>query len=132
MPATYLVTGATGYQGGLTARHLLSQGHQVNAFVRNPSSPAAQALAELSAKLFQGTYNDYASITAATSGVVGVFLNTFPDFTHPDGKIPQAQNFVTAAQKSGSVKTFVVSTVFKTKEMARSTAAVPGQSPFLE
>ncbi|TVY89544.1 NmrA-like family domain-containing protein [Lachnellula willkommii] len=131
MTATYLITGATGYQGGSTARQLLSNGHQVHAFVRNPSSPAAQNLAALGAKLFQGDYSDLPSIAAATKGVTGVFLNTFPDFQHPDGEIPQAQNFVTAAREAGTVTTFVVSTVFKSKEYLEfTTAAAAGTSEF--
>jgi uncharacterized protein YbjT (DUF2867 family) len=40
-----LVTGATGNQGGATARHLLSDGWQVRALVRNPSSETAISLA---------------------------------------------------------------------------------------
>jgi NAD(P)-dependent dehydrogenase (short-subunit alcohol dehydrogenase family) len=107
MAPTFLVTGATGFQGGSTARLLLSQGYQVNAFVRNPSSPASLAFSTLGAKLFQGTYTDLPSIIAATNGVTGIFLNTFPDFTNPRGEVPQAENFITAAKASGTVQTIV-------------------------
>lgn len=132
MTATYLITGATGYQGGSTARRLLSSGYKVHAFVRNPSSPAAQNLAALGAKIFQGDYSDLPSIAAATKGVSGVFLNTFPDFQHPDGEIPQAQNFVSAAREARTVTTFVVSTVFKSKEYREfTTAAGTAEFPFL-
>jgi uncharacterized protein YbjT (DUF2867 family) len=41
---TVLVTGATGQQGGATARHLLDRGWQVRAFVRDPDKPAVQAV----------------------------------------------------------------------------------------
>ncbi|TVY25626.1 NmrA-like family domain-containing protein [Lachnellula hyalina] len=131
MPTTYLITGATGYQGGSTARQLLSHGHRIHAFVRNPSSPAAQNLAALGATLFKGDYSDLPSIIAATKGVSGVFLNTFPDFQHPDGEVPQAQNFVTAAREAGTVTSFVVSTVFKSKENLEFTAARTSDFPFL-
>ena len=40
-----LVIGATGRQGGASARHLLAQGCAVRALVRDPSAPAAWALA---------------------------------------------------------------------------------------
>ena len=41
-----LVTGATGQQGGATARHLLKDGWNVRAWVRDPRKPAAQVLAQ--------------------------------------------------------------------------------------
>ncbi|MGX7672354.1 NmrA family NAD(P)-binding protein [Plantactinospora sp. DSM 117369] len=37
-----LVTGATGQQGGTTARHLRAGGWRVRALVRDPASSAAQ------------------------------------------------------------------------------------------
>jgi uncharacterized protein YbjT (DUF2867 family) len=42
---TILVTGATGNQGGTTARHLLADGWHVRALVCNGTTPAAAALA---------------------------------------------------------------------------------------
>jgi NAD(P)-dependent dehydrogenase (short-subunit alcohol dehydrogenase family) len=38
---TILVTGATGNQGGATARHLLADGWHVRALVRDDTTPAA-------------------------------------------------------------------------------------------
>lgn len=116
MPSTYLVTGATGYQGGSAARQLLSKGHTVHALVRDPASSAAQNLAKLGAKLFEGHFDSLTSINAATKGCTGIFLNTFPSMTDPLYEIHTAQNFVTAAKASGTVTSLVVSTVFKTKE----------------
>ena len=43
-----LVTGATGQQGGLVARTLRSRGHHVLGLTRNPDSPSAQGLKDLS------------------------------------------------------------------------------------
>ena len=40
-----VVTGATGHQGGATARELLAKGHKVRAMTRKPDSPAAKELA---------------------------------------------------------------------------------------
>jgi uncharacterized protein YbjT (DUF2867 family) len=68
-----LVTGATGTQGGATARHLLTLGRPVRALVRDPSSTAAKTLESLGASLAIGDMTDRASLDAAMSGVDGVF-----------------------------------------------------------
>ncbi|KAF9037830.1 NAD dependent epimerase/dehydratase [Hymenopellis radicata] len=111
---TFLITSATGRQGASTARILLAQGAQVHALVRDTTSPASIALQSLGATLFGGGFDDVASITAAIQGVSGVFLNTFPDFTDPHGEARVAETFVVAARAAGTVKSFVVSTVYKT------------------
>jgi nucleoside-diphosphate-sugar epimerase len=41
-----LVTGATGQQGGASARHLQARGWSVRALSRYPHKPAARALAD--------------------------------------------------------------------------------------
>ena len=53
-----LVTGATGQQGGATARHLLAGGWSVRALTRDPDSPRAQALGEAGAEVVQGDLDD--------------------------------------------------------------------------
>lgn len=68
-----LVTGATGQQGGATARELLAAGHKVRAMTRNPSSIAARALAALGAEVVKGDLNDQASLEPALAGAWGVF-----------------------------------------------------------
>ncbi|HEY3505354.1 MAG TPA: NmrA/HSCARG family protein [Actinocatenispora sp.] len=68
-----LVTGATGQQGGATARHLLTAGWRVRALVRDTASPAATALATLGADLVRGDMTDRASLDAAVAGAYGVF-----------------------------------------------------------
>jgi uncharacterized protein YbjT (DUF2867 family) len=70
---TVLVTGATGNQGGATARHLLGAGWQVRALVRDPGSPAARALAQAGAQLIVGDMTDRGSLDRAAAGVYGVF-----------------------------------------------------------
>ncbi|MQY28094.1 NmrA/HSCARG family protein [Nocardia aurantia] len=69
-----LVTGATGKQGGATARHLLAEGGRVRALVRDPDAPAAVELAELGADLAVGDFDRPETLTAAVAGVRGVFL----------------------------------------------------------
>jgi uncharacterized protein YbjT (DUF2867 family) len=130
MSKILLVTSATGSQGGSTARELLQRGHKIHALVRDPSSPASIALQNLGAILFKGDFSDLSAIASATKGVNGVFLNTFPDFTDPDGEVRQAQNIVDAAKAAGTVKKVVVSTVFQSAEQAEFTADKEGY-PFL-
>jgi len=69
-----LVIGATGQQGGWTARHLLERGRTVHALVRDPGSPGAKALHEAGATLVAGDLDDPASLRTAMAGVHGVFL----------------------------------------------------------
>jgi uncharacterized protein YbjT (DUF2867 family) len=69
-----LVIGATGQQGGATARQLLDRGRRVNALVRDPDSAAAGALRAAGADLVAGDLDDPASLRAAMEGVSGVFL----------------------------------------------------------
>lgn len=72
---TIVVTGATGLQGGATARRLLTSGEgwHVRALVRDPRRPAARALAEAGAELVTGDMGDRASLDAAFAGAHGVF-----------------------------------------------------------
>ena len=69
-----LVIGATGQQGGATARALLARGWPVHALVRNADSPAAVGLSGAGAKLVTGDLDDPASLRAAMAGMHGVFL----------------------------------------------------------
>ncbi len=68
-----LVVGATGNQGGATARHLLGRGWAVRALVRDPDKPAAKELRELGAVLVRGDLDDPASLLEPLTGVHGVF-----------------------------------------------------------
>jgi uncharacterized protein YbjT (DUF2867 family) len=69
-----LVIGATGQQGGATARHLLERGRTVHALVRDPGSSAARALQGAGADLVVGDLDDPASLRTAMEGMHGVFL----------------------------------------------------------
>src|SRR3954463_16230506 len=82
--STILVTGATGFQGGATASALLAGGWPVRALVRNPHSPAARALALRGAELFQGDWDDVASLERSMAGVHGVFSVQLPTFQKKD------------------------------------------------
>jgi len=68
-----VVTGATGQQGGATARALLAKGHKVRAMTRKPDSPAARDLAKLGAEVVAGDLDDVASLERVLNGAWGVF-----------------------------------------------------------
>ncbi|MGW4716230.1 NmrA family NAD(P)-binding protein [Nocardia sp. NPDC004260] len=69
-----LVTGATGKQGGVTARRLLADGRAVRALVRDAQAPAAQELAAAGAQLVVGDFDSPETLPAALAGVSGLFL----------------------------------------------------------
>ncbi|WP_031346328.1 NmrA/HSCARG family protein [Brucella intermedia] len=69
----FLVFGATGQQGGAVARALKAKGRQVRAFVRNPETAKARALAAEGISLVIGDLFNSASIDRAMAGIVGVF-----------------------------------------------------------
>ncbi|MFC9999205.1 NmrA/HSCARG family protein [Nocardia sp. NPDC127526] len=69
-----LVIGPTGQQGRAVAHHLLARGREVNAFVRNPESAAAQALRAAGATLVTGDLDDIDSVHRAMKDSYGVFL----------------------------------------------------------
>ena len=96
----YLVMGITGKVGGATARHLLKQGKQVRALVRNREKAAKWA--DQGVELVEGDWNDAAAIAAALKGVEGAFVMLpavwapSPDFREARGVIA---NYVEALTK---------------------------------
>ena len=68
----YLVMGITGKVGGATARHLMKQGKQVRALVRNREKAAKWA--DQDVELVDGDWNDATAIAAALKGVEGAFV----------------------------------------------------------
>lgn len=70
------VIGATGQQGGATARALLAAGATVRAVVRNPDKPAARALASAGAQLAVADLGDPDTLRAALDGASRVFAMT--------------------------------------------------------
>jgi uncharacterized protein YbjT (DUF2867 family) len=110
-----LVAGATGKQGGATARHLLSDGWAVRALVRNPSSESAATLAQAGVELVLGDLDNPASVESAFQNVYGVFSvqrSEFPGqpgFT-VDDEIRQGTLLADLA-KSFGIKHFVYTSV---------------------
>jgi uncharacterized protein YbjT (DUF2867 family) len=70
---TVLVLGATGQQGGATARALVKDGWRVRALVRDPAGAKAQALETMGVELVRGDMGDRASLDRAVAGAYGVF-----------------------------------------------------------
>ncbi|MFE0043942.1 NmrA/HSCARG family protein [Streptomyces albireticuli] len=94
---TVAVTGATGAQGGATARALLAAGHRVRALTRRPGSPAADALRDLGADVRHADLDDAASLGAALAGADSLFAVTTPFGTDTDTETRQGKALVDAA-----------------------------------
>ncbi|WP_439379565.1 NmrA family NAD(P)-binding protein [Amycolatopsis lexingtonensis] len=96
-----LVTGATGKQGGATARALLKAGVPVRALVRDPAR--AEDIRALGAELVVGDLYDPDSLRPAMHGVRGVFSVQMPDLTDLEGDSEwvQGRNLIDAASEAG-------------------------------
>ncbi|MEW2167181.1 NmrA/HSCARG family protein [Streptomyces sp. NPDC007084] len=98
-----LVVGATGQQGGATARALLAAGVPVRALVRDPAGARAKAVGALGAELVTGDLDDRASLDRAAAGARAVFSVQMPDLEGRgfDGEVAQAVNLIGAAREAG-------------------------------
>ncbi|WP_129788894.1 NmrA family NAD(P)-binding protein [Promicromonospora panici] len=100
-----LVTGATGRQGGATARALLAAGVPVRALVRDPAGVRAKAVEALGAELVTGDLHDVDSVVRAATGARAVFSVQMPAYT-PDGfdfagEVTQGTNLIEGARAAG-------------------------------
>ncbi|MFF0768591.1 NmrA family NAD(P)-binding protein [Nonomuraea wenchangensis] len=123
--APILVTGATGKQGGATARRLLAGGRRVRALVRDLTAPAATALAAAGAELVRGDFDDPASLPPALDGVAAVF-GVPPVAFGPDGndtalEVARGRALIDAAAEAG-VEQVVFSTVASASAASRGSA----------
>jgi uncharacterized protein YbjT (DUF2867 family) len=103
-----LVTGATGKQGGATARILVTHGHSVRALTRNVASPAAHALAATGVELVHGDLQDRDSVARALAGMDAMFLVTTP-FGGVDAETETRQG-IAAADAARAAGTYLVYT----------------------
>ncbi|WFB05757.1 NmrA/HSCARG family protein [Streptomyces sp. LX-29] len=94
---TVAVTGATGAQGGATARALLTAGNRVRALTRHPDSPAADALRGLGAEVRHADFDDRPSLEAALPGADSLFAVTTPFGTDIATEVRQGKALVDAA-----------------------------------
>jgi len=79
----YAVMGITGKVGGAVARTLLAKGERVRGIVRNPEKSAEWR--KQGAELFKADYDDVGALTAAFTGVAGVFVMVPPNFAPAPG-----------------------------------------------
>jgi uncharacterized protein YbjT (DUF2867 family) len=102
-PLRVLVTGATGRQGGATARALLQAGHRVRALTRRPEVAPAQELAALGAELVRGDFEDPASLSRALEGTEALFAVSTPFESEqgPAAELRQGRALVDAAKAAG-------------------------------
>lgn len=101
--APVLVVGATGLQGGATARALLTSGVAVRALVRDPATDRAKAVEALGAELVTGDLDDRDSLTRAAEGARAVFSVQMPDMNGRafEGEVAQAVNLIEGARAAG-------------------------------
>ncbi|WP_328720500.1 NmrA/HSCARG family protein [Streptomyces sp. NBC_00247] len=101
--APVLVVGATGRQGGATARALLASGFAVRALVRDPATDRARAVESLGAELVTGDLDDRSSLTRAAAGARAVFSVQMPDVNGRafEGEVEQAVNLIESARAAG-------------------------------
>ena len=104
-----LVTGATGRQGGATARHLLAKGWHVRAIARDLTTPTAQALQQAGAEIVQADSENIASLEKVMQGVYGVF-SVQPAVFGYEREVLQGKNIADAAKAAG-VQHFVYTSV---------------------
>lgn len=96
-----LITGATGQQGGATARELLAKGWKIRAMTRHPEGEKAAALKKLGAEVVAGDLNDAASLERALKDTWGALAvqNTWE--AGVEGEETQGLRFAEVARKAG-------------------------------
>lgn len=79
----YAITGVTGQVGGAAARALLAGGHKVRAVLRDETKAAQWR--ECGAEVVIASFEDTTALTAAFSGMTGVFVMMAPNFAPQPG-----------------------------------------------
>lgn len=106
----FFVAGISGQVGGATARHLLEQGKQVRALVRDPQK--ADSWSQKGVEIHGGNLNNAAAVAAALEGVEGAFLMMLPTVAPAPG-FPEAQatvaSYAEALQKAPPPRLVVLS-----------------------
>jgi uncharacterized protein YbjT (DUF2867 family) len=97
------VTGATGAQGGATARALLRQGRPVRALTRKPDSPSARQLHESGAQIVYADFTDRSSLDAALAGARALFAVTTPFGTDVEQEVRGGTALLDAAVATGTI-----------------------------
>ena len=96
-----LISGATGQQGGATARALAGKGFTLRAMTRKPDSDAAKALAAAVAQIVQAELDDEASLRAALKGAWGAYAVQNTWTAGVEGEEAQGHRFAKLAREAG-------------------------------
>ncbi len=96
-----LISGATGQQGGATARALAGKGFKIRALTRNPDSDAARALAATGTEVVKGDLDDEASLKAALAGAWGAYAVQNTWTAGVEGEEAQGHRFARVARGAG-------------------------------
>ncbi|OLT10083.1 NmrA family protein [Actinomadura sp. CNU-125] len=133
--APVLVTGATGRQGGATARALLAAGVPVRALVRDPDGGRARAVEALGAELVRGDLHDRDSVVRAAEGARAVFSVQMPgvkgDGFDFEGEVAQGVNLIEGAKAAG-VPQFVHTSVTGAGQHTRTPGWAEGRWASME
>ena len=111
-----LVSGATGQQGGATARALSGEGFTIRALTRNPDSDAAKALAATGAQIVKGDLDDEVSLKAALAGAWGAYAVQNTWTAGVEGEEAQGKRLASLARAAG-VQHFVYASVASADRM---------------
>ncbi len=96
-----VISGATGQQGGATARALAGKGFSIRALTRKPDSDAARALTGLGADIVQTDLDDEASVRNALRGAWGAYAVQNTWTAGVEGEEAQGHRFAKAAKDAG-------------------------------
>jgi uncharacterized protein YbjT (DUF2867 family) len=97
------VSGATGAQGGATARALLRAGRPVRALTRNPDGAGALRLRQLGAQITYADFTDRSSLDAALAGATALFAVTTPFETDVDQEVKDGFTLLDAAAATATI-----------------------------
>jgi uncharacterized protein YbjT (DUF2867 family) len=102
MSKVIVIAGATGQQGGATARALVGKGFTLRALTRTPDSEAARKLAaDTGAELVKADLDDEASIRAALEGAWGAYAVQNTWTAGVEGEEAQGHRFAKVAKEAG-------------------------------
>ncbi|PWY88420.1 NAD(P)-binding protein [Aspergillus heteromorphus CBS 117.55] len=120
-----LVTCATGNQGRGVVQHCLAADHQVFAYVRDPTTPAATQLAQWGATLVPGDLDDLEALRTAMDGMNSVFLTEVQtgDCT---ADLQRSKNVILAAQEAAAAAATVSHVILSTAIKTGQHASFPG------
>ena len=101
MSKVIAISGATGQQGGATARELSGKGFTLRALTRKPDSDAAKALAAQGAEIVHVELDDEASVRKALQGAWGAYAVQNTWTAGVDGEEAQGHRFAKIAKEAG-------------------------------